>query len=99
MGDHKASKTHPARLRNCLEFVEQPRLTDTRVRHHSDDLTVSRLSLFGGMLECLHFAPPPNEFGQPPTHRTLKARAKRSYPGHLKHLDRLTHAFHHCRAE
>jgi hypothetical protein len=63
-------------LRSRLELVEQTRLADTGVGHHSDDLTVSRLSLFGRVLQCLHLTLTPDEFGQTARGRTLKPGAR-----------------------
>src|SRR5689334_9115204 len=74
--------------------MKQTRLAGARLGHDSDDLTVSRLHLFGRMLEYVHLVLTTNEPGQATHRSTLKPGTKQSQPSHLEHLDRLTYPFH-----
>ncbi len=90
---------HAFGLRRSLEFVKQPRLSNSRLTQCGNDLPVPR----PGQLQCapdlLGFALAPDEPGEPALRRKLKACAQQPQPGHFVDVDRLAHAFDSHRAQ
>jgi hypothetical protein len=65
-----------------------------KVRPFQQDLTVSRLNLFGRVLDCLHLPLPANEFGQPARGGALKSRTQGSEPHHFIYVDGIDQSLH-----
>ena len=73
--NRKGLQHHPARLRDGLEFVEEPGLPDSRLSHYRDDLTAPLPGQIRRAAHRVHFNLPADELGQSPSGGALKARA------------------------
>src|SRR5713101_3252509 len=79
--------------------MEEAGLADSRVAHHSDDLSAAGLGEVERFLELLHLTLPTYKPRQPPPSGDLEPCPQGANPKHLVEVDRFADAFDGCRAE